>query len=65
MKKELDHYKKNETKIKTEYFKCENELKMKTEEAEKLKIEVHFRKQILAQIAGMDQQPKFCFGSNF
>ena len=46
-KDELKKYSEMKSNIETEYFRCEKELRDKTEENEKLKIEVNDLKQIL------------------
>ena len=48
MKKELKKLEKNKVRIETEYFKCEQELKSKTGEVEKLKIEGRDLKEIIS-----------------
>ena len=48
LRKELKICGDNKTKIEEEYFKCEKELRHKTEEVEKLKLEVKDLKEILS-----------------
>ena len=47
LKKELKECKEGKKKIEVEYYKCERELKLKTEECEKQKIEIKDLKQII------------------
>ena len=45
--KQLKKIKESKKNIENEYFKCEKELRIKTEEVEKLKLEIRHLKQIV------------------
>ena len=47
MKQELKKCLESKKSIENEYFKCETELRIKTEEVEKLKLEIRHLKQIV------------------